>query len=834
MPSPRRPTIRSVGWSWARRRDCIFRCSRPPIGPITPLIALPTSHCLPSRRLKRSCDLSESVLCLCVSLSLTLSLTPTLVRLTDGNDNLPGLAQALVGKQKGDRFLFGVSPALYFAATDKELDSLWLKPADRSFPGNWLLVQVEIVKTKAAADKDKSNDKEKDKEREKEKEKERERTPKDRKKDTDEASGRDRSTSEDVTARMSRLGSAQSNQLASVLSGQGPNAGATPTRSTGRLSEETAADRVEKQRRERDRERNREYEYERECAQQSRQQMVLVSNPDEDDDEGEVASHVKRASARRAHQQLQREKERERSERDREQRDHRDRDFQDSSNLSNGFDFQHSSSSSSSSSSALVSPAFVSFMTQNQQSMMLLQQSMMQLHGKLDQVSMQVNNTNSALVQQQFSNMGSGSGNMGNANGNAMLMMSNPMAGTMNNTNNNSNNPMAMGGMMGNVNGFNNNNNNNGLMMMNGMNGMNSMMNPMMNSMMNPMMMMNGNNNNNNNNNNMMVLQQQNQQLQQSQQQLQQQLQSLQQQYDSTKQLLLQQEEQTMRHKQQQQLTEEKLTSAQVQLDTQAQDNLDCKRKLNFAEKELDLKLQDIRRVEKEHQERVADMDFAYVSLSKQTTDQLKILRDDNSELLDQVTTEKNKYKELLSQFMALTREKDELDRHWQLRMDEVLAQQEQQQQQESSSSSSSNNNDKLEYLQDELIRVCAERAALQESVLVVNQEKAQLQVSLDQALVASATTQSELITVQQQLQFLEEVQRQKDLAATDDETRFSSEEVGAMLQNVYTLSRGSFLTSAEADAMDDEAQRTHTVAATKVCLQRLRDVLKQISAEQL
>jgi uncharacterized protein YhbP (UPF0306 family)/uncharacterized small protein (DUF1192 family) len=59
---------------------------------------------------------------------------------------IAGLSESLVGLTKGDRCMIGVSPRLFYQPVANELINM----AERKFPTNWVILQVEIVKIKSS------------------------------------------------------------------------------------------------------------------------------------------------------------------------------------------------------------------------------------------------------------------------------------------------------------------------------------------------------------------------------------------------------------------------------------------------------------------------------------------------------------------------------------------------------------------------------------------------------------------------------------------------------------------------------------------------------------
>ena len=66
-----------------------------------------------------------------------------------------GLTTALVGLRKGDRFMLGVSPKVAYKITEGG----FINVASRAHPGSWLLVEAEVVKIKSGEGKEKKKEK---------------------------------------------------------------------------------------------------------------------------------------------------------------------------------------------------------------------------------------------------------------------------------------------------------------------------------------------------------------------------------------------------------------------------------------------------------------------------------------------------------------------------------------------------------------------------------------------------------------------------------------------------------------------------------------------------
>lgn len=69
---------------------------------------------------------------------------------------IAGLGEALIGLAKGDRCMIGISPRLFYQQTSNE----WVTMSERNHPTNWIMLLVEVVKMKSS---DSSKEKKKEK-----------------------------------------------------------------------------------------------------------------------------------------------------------------------------------------------------------------------------------------------------------------------------------------------------------------------------------------------------------------------------------------------------------------------------------------------------------------------------------------------------------------------------------------------------------------------------------------------------------------------------------------------------------------------------------------------
>lgn len=411
-----------------------------------------------------------------------------------GNDIIPGLSSALVGLGKGDRCMIGISPKAFYQSSSTT--SEWIGMSDRRCPATWLVLQLEVVKIKSADSSASKKDKKK---------KDAPSTPTAAAAVTVEEpysapvtpspSTEDGKGNSDIAARMARVASqagggkqALANIINPKRAAKEPTVAAVaavamPAESSTALVPYANAD-ID------DEYNDQQYEEEEEYVeppppQQKAQPVAVKGRP----------QPVRSNSQKQQQQQQQ-------------YSSHQ----QDSAVAHKEAMYATAINAATSASSPAYAEAMVienpqnnlqqqQYFNQFQQSMMVLQQSMMQMHNKLDQVGMQVGNTFSLVQQSQQSqqlsmygggggggmgmNMGmgmNGMGGMGGMNNNNMVgmigggMQQQPMMLNMNNMMQGSqgfypNNGMSpMHGMQqqqqqqmfnNNSNNFNNNNNNN-------------------------------------------------------------------------------------------------------------------------------------------------------------------------------------------------------------------------------------------------------------------------------------------------------------------------------------------------------------------------------------
>ncbi len=237
-------------------------------------------------------------------------------------------------------------------------------------------------------------------------------------------------------------------------------------------------------------------------------------------------------------------------------------------------------------------------------------------------------------------------------------------------------------------------------------------------------------------------------------------------------------------------------------------------------------------------------------------------MRDDNSELVNELLNEKAKYKEILSQLTTTKKEREELSIKINYMEKEIA---------DSKQMSSSSTGQ----LQDEIIRLCEEKAKQDELVKSLTKD-------IDDLRNAKHSGERELLNLRREQDrsddeidrlkeridkmekdmeekeySLKTAEKARDRAIADKEAaeaeaeaaksksggdsdgseegkKFSTDDVSGIIQDIYGQSKGFFLTEDDISAIEDENQRSVMMKTAKLCLSRLREVLKQISTEKL
>eukprot|EP01038_Epipyxis_sp_PR26KG_P012106 gene12106-16203_t len=76
------------------------------------------------------------------------------VKMNPADEAIGGLCNLLVGGKKGDKYIFGISPKVFYSAG--ETVGNFIEANERKFPGSWLMIELEIVKIKSGDKKQKA------------------------------------------------------------------------------------------------------------------------------------------------------------------------------------------------------------------------------------------------------------------------------------------------------------------------------------------------------------------------------------------------------------------------------------------------------------------------------------------------------------------------------------------------------------------------------------------------------------------------------------------------------------------------------------------------------